>query len=149
METQATFDVVYSTSPEQTQQIAQDLAKNFKGGEVVALFGDLGVGKTTFIQGLARGLGIKRRITSPTFIIVRPYEININNRPITFYHVDLYRPQSRQDLKSLGLEEITRPDSIVAIEWSEKIKNLLPSKRIDVKIEVTPDESRKITIVRN
>lgn len=146
METKATFDVVHSPSPEQTQQIAQDLAKDLKGGEVVALFGELGSGKTTFIQGLAQGLGIKRRITSPTFIIIRPYEININNRPITFYHVDLYRLQSRQDLKSLGLEEITRPDSIVAIEWPEKIKSLPTKKRIDVVINIIDEKTRKIII---
>ena len=137
--------MVHSTSPKQTEHLAQDLAKSLKGGEVVALFGDLGVGKTTFIQGLARGLGIKRRITSPTFIMIRPYSTKINNRPVTFYHVDLYRTRP-DDLSQLGLEEIFGPDSVVAIEWPGKIKKFLPPKRIDVKIESLDFETRRITI---
>ena len=134
-----------STSPKQTQEIAQDLAKCFKGGEVVALFGGLGFGKTTFIGGLARGLGLKRRITSPTFIMIRPYQTKIKKIPITFYHVDLYRTGS-DDLSQLGLEEIFGPDSVVAIEWPGKIKKFLPPKRIDVKIESLDFETRRITI---
>lgn len=153
-----------STSPEQTQEIAQDLAKNFKGGEVVALLGNLGAGKTTFIGGLARGLGIKKRILSPTFVFVRSYPFTINlgpqsgeagrgphgtvSKPLTFHHVDLYRAGS-DDLSQLGLEEIFQPDSVVAIEWPEKIKNLPPKKRIDVVISIIDENSRKIIINRH
>ena len=146
MEAQAAFDVVKTSSPQKTQKIAQKLAQSLKGGNVIALFGDLGAGKTTFVQGLAKGLGIKKRIISPTFIFVRSYPFVSNNEPLIFHHVDLYRVQKTVDLKTLGLDEIFSQNSIVAIEWAEKIKDQLPQKRIDVFMEPVNETTRKITI---
>jgi tRNA threonylcarbamoyladenosine biosynthesis protein TsaE len=132
-----------TNSFEETQKLGFDLAKTLKGGEVLCLHGDLGSGKTTFVQGLAKGLGVTQRIISPTFIIMRTYEINSK----FFYHVDLYRIESEKDIEGLGLFEIMQDKlNIVAIEWSEKIEHLLPSKRIDLFFDYIDKDKRKIII---
>lgn len=140
---------VKTSSPRQTQKVAQKLAKSLKGGEVVALFGDLGSGKTVFVQGLAKGFGIKRRIISPSFVFMRTYAIILGQKPLTFYHLDLYRGQSMADLASLGLNEIFSQDSIVVLEWAERIKESLPKKRIDVIFKVIDEKTRRIAIKRS
>src|SRR6476660_7595573 len=89
----------------ETQQLGIDLAHSLIGGEVIALYGDLGSGKTTFVQGIAEGLGITQKIISPTFIIVRTYDIDYKNCK-NFYHIDLYRIESEKDIEGLGLAEI-------------------------------------------
>lgn len=147
---------VYTTrSVEQTQNLAKDFAKNLKGGDVIVLYGDLGYGKTTFVQGVAEGLGIQQRIISPTFILVREYEIknkkenikNTNKKVKRFYHIDLYRIESAKDIQGLGLEEILNDKNvIVAIEWAEKLGSLLPNKRIDIYFEYLSENKRKINI---
>ncbi|MBI5465102.1 tRNA (adenosine(37)-N6)-threonylcarbamoyltransferase complex ATPase subunit type 1 TsaE, partial [Candidatus Gottesmanbacteria bacterium] len=111
---------------------------------VLALYGELGSGKTTFVQGLAQGLKIKKRIISPTFVFIRPYAIS--HKQYTFYHIDLYRIEKLEDTRGLGLEEILdNPTNIIAIEWAEKIGNILPKKRIDVKFEILGENGRRIT----
>lgn len=137
---------ITTRSPLQTQKIAKDLAGKLKGGEVIALYGDLGSGKTVFVQGLAQGLGIQRRILSPTFVFMRSYPLTINNKRLTFHHLDLYRGQSLTDFQVLGLSEIFSPDSIIVLEWAEKIKNQLPQNRIDVEIKRVNDTTRSISI---
>src|SRR3990167_9955623 len=137
---------VKTNTPFATQKIAQDLAKNLKGGEVIALFGDLGAGKTVFVQGLARGLGINRKVISPTFVFMRSYPFLHHKKPLTFYHIDLYRGQDATDFRNLGLDEVFTEDAIVVLEWAEKIRDVLPKKRIDVIINVTGEKSRKISI---
>lgn len=129
-------------SDAETKQRGELLAKTLHGGAIVALYGELGAGKTTFVQGLANGLGIKKRIISPTFIIVRTYKMGIRN----FYHIDLYRVETQQGVEGLGLDEIlSDKDSIVAIEWAEKLGSLLPKKRIDINFEYLSDDKRRIT----
>ncbi len=140
---------IKSKSPKETQKLGQELAKKLIGGEVIALFGDLGSGKTIFVQGLAKGLGIKRKVTSPTFVFMRQYPFSIKKFPMTFYHLDLYRGQNDQDFEALGLEEIFAPDTIVVLEWAEKIKKELPKKRIEIKIEKVNDKTRRISIAGN
>lgn len=133
-------------SARQTQQVAKKFASRLKGGETIALYGDLGSGKTVFVQGLAKALGIKTRILSPTFIFVRSYPTLIDHKKLTFHHVDLYRVDSLRDYQRLGLEELFSKDSIVAIEWAEKIKDFLPKKRIDIKLNKVGNDARTIKI---
>ena len=140
---------VKANTPFATQRIAQDLAKNLKGGEVIALFGDLGAGKTVFVQGLARGLGIKRRIISPSFVFMRTYPIILSHQTLTFYHLDLYKGESMADLASLGLDEIFSPESVVVLEWADRIKKELPKKRINVFFETIDEKTRRISIKRS
>lgn len=143
---------IVTQSFEETQKLGFDLAKTLKGGEVLALHGDLGSGKTTFMQGLAQGLGIKRRIISPTFIIMRTYEVGSENQELrikNLYHVDLYRVESERDVEGLGLLELLgEKESIVAIEWPDKIENMLPEDRIEIYFEYLKDDMRSIRFSR-
>lgn len=132
---------IITTSFEETQQVGESFAQNLKGGEVIALYGDLGSGKTTFVQGLAKGLGIEKHIISPTFIIMRTYAFGSK----MLYHVDLYRIESENDVEGLGLRELMNdPANIVLIEWPEKIENLLPENRIDIVFTYLEDDRREI-----
>jgi tRNA threonylcarbamoyladenosine biosynthesis protein TsaE len=131
-----------TNSFEETQKLGRDFAKTLKKSDIVCLYGDLGSGKTTFTQGLAAGLGVKNRIISPTFVIVRSYELGVMN----FYHIDLYRIENEKDIESLGVEEIINSkQGIAVIEWAEKLGNYLPKKRIDIKFSYEKDDSRIIS----
>lgn len=139
-----------TTNTEETQRLAEDFGKKLTPGDIVLLYGDLGSGKTTFVQGLAKGLGIKQRIISPTFIIIRSYEINPPSGGQNlkyFYHIDLYRMESEKDIESVGLNEILQnKDAIIAIEWAEKLGEYIPKNVSRVYFEHLGEEKRKITI---
>lgn len=137
---------IISHSEKETKEFAQDFAQNLKGGEVLCLYGDLGSGKTTFVKGLAKGLGIKETVVSPTFILHRSYPIP-RAKPLKLHHIDLYRIEGLQDVESLGLGEIFADDkSITAIEWAEKIKALLLRKRIDIFFKYLDANKRELTV---
>ena len=141
-----TEEIFVTKSLEETQRLARKLAIELRSDEVIALFGNLGSGKTTFVQGLAKGLGISGRMISPTFIIVREHKFQEQHGLKKFYHVDLYRVQK---IDGLGLEEIlSSKNRVIAIEWAEKIKNLLPKKRIEIYFEHLPDNGRRIILKR-
>ncbi len=140
---------VKTKSPKETQKLGEKIAAKLKGGEVIALYGDLGSGKTVFVQGLAKGLGIKRRVVSPTFVFMRTYPFYLNRKPMAFYHLDLYRGESNQDFEALGLEEIFAPDTIVVLEWANKIEKELPPKHIKVYFSSLNERTRNITIKGN
>jgi len=123
------------------EKIAVDLAISHQP-LVIALTGNLGSGKTTFVQGFAKGLGLKARIISPTFILMRKYGEN-------FYHVDLYRLEGNieSEVRNLGIEDIWKdPKNIVVIEWAEKIKKMIPKSAQWIKFENLGKDERKITI---
>ena len=139
-------EIIITNSKEETVVLAQHLARTLKGGDFLAFYGELGAGKTTFIQGLAKGLGIEKRIISPTFIIMRHYALKLKN----FYHVDLYRTQSKHDLLGIGLDQIIQDENnIVALEWAQKLGEMLPKKRIDVHMEYLGEDQRKIIIEKH
>ncbi len=135
-----------SKNRSQTQKIAKDLSQKFKNtGGIIALMGDLGAGKTTFTQGFAKALGIKEKIISPTFVITRQHQIPNTNRFL--FHIDLYRLENITSLPEIGISEfIDQKNSIVIIEWPEKILNLLPDETIKIKIEKIKNNERKIKI---
>ncbi len=142
--------IFITNSFEETQNLGKEFAKILKGGELIALYGNLGGGKTTFVQGLALGLGIKRRIISPTFIIIRSYKLRIKNhelRIMNFYHIDLYRTETSDDIGGLGIDEIIgNSNNIIVVEWAEKMKDFLPEKRIDIYFKYLDENKRKITV---
>jgi len=126
--------------------LAYDLAKNLKGGDILALSGDLGAGKTTFVKSLATALGIEKVITSPTFTVMKKYDISYGHAK-TFIHIDCYRLTSLVDAASVGISEILSDDStIIAIEWPEIIEQILPTERTRYLNFVYVDENvREVT----
>ena len=131
---------IITQSALQTQKLGEKIGRDLKPPIFIALYGDLGSGKTTFIQGLAKGLGIKKRITSPTFVFMKQYDSH-------FYHIDLYRIEKTKQIKNLGLEEIfSDSQTIVAVEWAEKIKEMLPKNRIDIWFNYLNNNKRRIVI---
>jgi tRNA threonylcarbamoyladenosine biosynthesis protein TsaE len=136
----------------ETQKLADDLArktiksKPLKHARVIAFEGELGAGKTTFIQGFAKALKIKQRITSPTFVLMRHYKPGIGNWKL-LVHIDAFRLRSWRDLDSLGIKDIFGdPGNIVLIEWAERVRPILPSKCTKIHIDHLGENTRKITI---
>ena len=134
-----------SKSPGQTKKLGEILAKEIlkekkqKKAFVLGLKGDLGGGKTTFLQGFARGLGIKEKITSPTFIIMKKFS--------NFYHFDCYRIRKPKELLDLGFKEIiSNPQNIVAIEWAEKVRKILPKEVLILTFEFINKRTREIVL---
>jgi tRNA threonylcarbamoyladenosine biosynthesis protein TsaE len=116
------------TSLDQIPALAKKIASGIKGGEIFALIGTLGSGKTTFTQALGKQLKIKHHITSPTFVIMNRYPFK-QKTPMHLYHLDLYRIKSFKDVKALGLTEIWgQKNNVIIIEWADKIKRHLPKK---------------------
>lgn len=138
----------YTTiSSAETKSVAEKIAQTLSGGEVLLLSGDLGSGKTTFTQGLAQELGITRNITSPTFIIMRSYQVPHHKHITILYHLDLYRTENDNDLEGLGLSEIlNKKDTITVIEWPEKMGTLLPQEHIRIHFSYIDEDKRKITV---
>ncbi len=129
----------YSTTVSKTEGLAKQLARDLSNGDILALSGPLGAGKTTFTQKLGKLLGIKKRITSPTFTLVNFYQAKLlkTKIPVTLYHLDLYRTNSFQEVKELGLEEFMGLDhTITIIEWAEKIKTHLPKNTIWINFKI-------------
>lgn len=141
-----------SESPEMTAELAEGLAKRLKKGDTVCLNGDLGAGKTAFVQGLAKGLGVKGYISSPTFTIVNEYALNAeaaDGKPQYLYHFDVYRIGSCEEMYDIGFDEYIAGDGICVIEWPENISDILPDKRYEVTIskDYSKDENyRMITV---
>ncbi len=134
---------VTSYSPEDTMNVAASLAKKLCGGEIIAMKGGLGMGKTCFVTGLARGLGFSGEVTSPTFAIVNEY---IGGR-LSLFHFDAYRITGWNDLYSTGYFEYLDAGGVIAVEWSENIEGALNNENIiTVNIERIADNERKITI---
>lgn len=131
-----------------TQKLGESIGNSLKGGEVLALTGELGSGKTTFIQGLTKALDPSIRIISPTFIIMRQYDIDYGKIK-NLYHVDLYRLEGdlEDELENLGLtDEWGRSENVFVIEWAEKAKKYLPQNTKWINFEHLSENERKINI---
>ena len=122
-----------SSGPADTAAIAEAVAPLLTQGDVVALSGELGAGKTRFVQGAAQGLGITERVTSPTFVLMRHYEGRLS-----MVHVDVYRLDRLHDVDDLG-DDVLAPDVVTFLEWSDAVESLLPEDRLDVEITVPVD----------
>jgi tRNA threonylcarbamoyladenosine biosynthesis protein TsaE len=132
---------VTCATAEATRALAARIARRAAPATVIALTGDLGAGKTCFIQGLAAGLGIEGPVTSPTFVMIAEY-----SGRLPLYHVDLYRTESLGEIRRLGLEEMLDGPGVTALEWAEKGDALLPARAIRVRIQGAGDEPRAVEI---
>ncbi len=130
-----------TNSCEETIALGKKLGSLLRGGEVLAMTGDLGSGKTTFTKGLAEGLGIHGTVFSPTFTLVHEYP-----GPIKLYHIDLYRISGEEAIEDLGLEEYFDAGGVCVIEWSERLGCYKPPNRIDISIVSTGEDERSIEI---
>jgi len=132
----------YITKSEQeTEQLGMRFAEKLPGGAVVAMYGDLGAGKTAFVRGMARGLGLDCRVSSPTFTIVNEY---LGKRELI--HFDMYRLSSADELFDIGWEDYLNRGAVCAVEWSENVQDAFFGDEIRVRIEKLGDLQRKITI---
>lgn len=147
---------ILSKSEAQTKKVAKLLAEEIfspmsrrtkNRAWVIGLEGELGSGKTKFIQGFAKGLGIRQRLTSPTFVILRRYAI-CDKQYANLYHIDCYRLNKSKELLDLDFKEIiSNPQNIVLIEWAEKVRKILPKNTIWIKFEIINQKERKIKIL--
>ena len=144
MENQKTVE---SFSAEDTFRIGYETGKNAKPGDIYALHGDLGVGKTVFTKGLATGLGIEEAVNSPTFTILQIYDTG----RLPLYHFDGYRIEDPEEMEEVGFDDYVYGDGVCLIEWAGRIEEILPEETIWVKIEKDLEKGldyRRITVVR-
>lgn len=137
--------VLETRSPEETFRTGVRMGEKAKPGQVFTLTGDLGVGKTVFTQGLAKGLGIQEPVNSPTFTIVQVYE----EGRLPFYHFDVYRIGDEAEMEEVGFEDYVMGEGVSLIEWAELIRDILPEKRTEIVIEKDLEQGfdyRKITV---
>jgi tRNA threonylcarbamoyladenosine biosynthesis protein TsaE len=132
-----------SASPEDTEAAGASLGRSLQARDVVALTGELGAGKTCFVQGVVRGLEARVQATSPTFVLINEYQGRL-----AVHHVDAYRTESLTELMELGLPELFDEDGVTLVEWADKAGPLLPPRTIHVHIAGVGDEPRAITIRR-
>lgn len=137
--------IIETTNAEETFKLGVKIGEQARPGEIYTLNGDLGVGKTVFTQGVARGLGIEEPVNSPTFTIVQVYE----EGKMPFYHFDVYRIGDIEEMEEIGYDDYFFGNGVCLIEWAELIQELLPKQIISVTIEKNPEKGfdyRKITI---
>jgi len=151
---------IITKSEDETKKLGWKLAKGFEGGETIAFEGDLGAGKTTLIKGIAKGLGIKRNITSPTFVLMKVYKTNLHpstplragesehklheSRITQLCHIDAYRINEAIELSDIGVGEyLDDPKTVVVIEWGEKVKEILPKDTVWVKMKHGEKENER------
>ena len=137
--------IIETNSPEETFALGQKLGEQAKAGQIYTLHGDLGVGKTVFTQGIARGLGITEAVSSPTFTIVQVYE----EGRLPFYHFDVYRIGDIEEMEEIGYDDYFFGNGVCMIEWAELIEELIPENSIHVTIEKDLERGfdyRRITI---
>ncbi|OGZ67405.1 MAG: tRNA (adenosine(37)-N6)-threonylcarbamoyltransferase complex ATPase subunit type 1 TsaE [Candidatus Staskawiczbacteria bacterium RIFCSPHIGHO2_02_FULL_34_9] len=146
------MDKIISKSDKETKEVAKKIAKEVlskkleKRAVVLALKGNLGAGKTTFAQGFAKGLGIRAKILSPTFNIMKRFKIQ-DSRFKNFYHIDCYRLKGKKDLEVLGFKEVVlNSKNVIIVEWPDKIKSLLPKNTIYINFKHLEGHERRLLI---
>ncbi len=134
-----------SNSEKETEKIAADFAKKLSGGEVIAYTGNLGAGKTCFTRGLARGLGFKGDVSSPTFALVNEYR----GGKLDLFHFDMYRISGFEDLYSTGFFDYLSENGVIAVEWSENISGILDEKTIFIDIRQAKSQNSRIITIKS
>lgn len=143
--TKSAAQEVISHSPEETERFGAEFAAKLEAGTVVAFFGDLGSGKTTFIRGVCRGLNVTDRVSSPSFTLINEY-----TGKLPVYHFDFYRITDTDELWELGWEEYFYGAGVCLIEWAEHVSDFLPENRIEIHLQHVPENqsAREISISR-
>ena len=139
--------VIETNSPEETFRVGKELGEKAYAGQVFTLTGDLGVGKTVFTQGLAKGLGIEEPVNSPTFTIVQEYD----GGRLPFYHFDVYRIGDVEEMEEVGFDDYVMREGVSLIEWADLISEILPEKRTEILIEKDLERGfdyRRITVAQ-
>lgn len=131
---------LHSASVEYTHAVGAALGKIVRGGDVLALQGDLGAGKTNFVQGLARGLNITEDVNSPTFILANEY----NSGRLPLYHVDAYRVENADEAEGFGLDDYLNSDGVTVVEWAERVRAALPRDVLWVELEYVSENGRRL-----
>jgi tRNA threonylcarbamoyladenosine biosynthesis protein TsaE len=134
--------LIETEAESETEEIAVELTSILKAGDVIALYGALGAGKTCFVRGLARGLECRSPVRSPTFSLINEYP-----GTLPLYHLDFYRLEGEREIEDLGWTDYLNSDGVVAIEWAERVKNMLPPKRFEVYLSIFGAETRRVEIV--
>ncbi len=131
-----------------TQEIGRRLGAALRCGDVVALVGPLGAGKTTLVKGIAAGAGVAdlRKVNSPTFVIVNEYETAEVPEPMLLYHIDVYRLRGSDDLEAIGFDEMCRTGAVI-IEWADRVADLLPDDRLTIQLEPLTDTRRRLEFI--
>lgn len=137
-----------TSSAEETMQFGREFAQTLRGGEVIALQGPLGSGKTTLTKGIAEGLGISpSEVRSPTFVLLRSYDgKTADGKAVTMHHLDAYRLEGAADFEDIGGTDLLGDDSICVVEWADRIQGGLPEHRIDIKLEHVSPTERKLEL---
>jgi len=131
-----------SKCADETIRIGEKLAKELKPGDVIAFYGELGSGKTTMIKGICKGFGIKKGVKSPSFVFLRIYKAS----DVTLYHFDFYRLQGGSKLLDIDYDEYFYDTGIALVEWADRVEEILPQKRYEIKILVKGEDEREICI---
>ena len=139
--------VIETNSPEETFRVGKELGEKAYAGQVFTLTGDLGVGKTVFTQGLAKGLGIEEPVNSPTFTVIQEYD----GGRLPFYHFDVYRIGDVEEMEEVGFDDYVMGEGVSLIEWADLISEILPEKRTEILIEKDLERGfdyRRITVAQ-
>lgn len=136
--------VIETSSEQETIDAGERFASTLVAGDVVALIGDLGSGKTRFVQGVARGLGVNNHVTSPTFTIIHEYA----GGRLNVYHFDMYRMRMSRELDELGFDEYINGDGVCLLEWADMVWDRLPARTFEVCCELGANETQRTIIIR-
>ena len=131
---------IHTNSIEETLSLGEKLGARLAAGDVIALFGDLGAGKTTLTKGIAQGMNLSDDIHSPTFTLIHEHP-----GAIPLYHIDLYRLAHEEEVEGIGIEEYIYGDGVTIIEWADRMKTMLPEGRLDIELKMRGDTEREMT----
>ncbi len=141
---------IISSSVEETIELGKKIAGDLRGGEIIAVEGPLGAGKTTLVKGIAEGLGVAdtSEVRSPTFVLLRTYEGRTSSGAVSIHHLDAYRLRDGADFDDLGGRDLLGNDTVLIVEWADRVASGLPDGRIRISMEHVNPETRKITVRR-
>lgn len=134
--------IFLTNCPEETKKLGEKIGEKLKGDEIIALFGELGAGKTTLIKGIVVGFGIKKVVKSPSFVMITEYEEGRKK----IYHIDLYRLRGEKETEEIGLFDYLNYPGVKVIEWADKVENFLPKGTIRINLRIISEKKREIII---